>query len=179
MLRQKMTANPNATQVELSAADVDSVRQALTQGSMTRPQLGQALMFALDQFSDPHLPAINRLISDLMDSGEVNIAPFLQNDYLERLGSERREMLLMSVERAGLRMDSNRPNARFIGFMLENLARPDAPDTVYTKAFIKQFLQDFYDVHSVDLTTPVGKILSQVLDLGGITTDAEKKLVFP
>jgi hypothetical protein len=115
------------------------------------------------------------LISNLMETGELNITPFLNNDYLERLTPERREALLHAVESSGLRMADGRPNSRFIGFMLDQLGRPG---TSATKTFLRQFLQDFYIVHGNKPNTPVGQTLADILRLAGIQAGENQQLLF-
>lgn len=176
LFQAKAAESPEATSIEFTEADITLVRNAMAQGQFNINQLGQSLKFQLDQAPDVVMPAVKRVITDLMDSGELSVTPFLANDYLTKLSPERRTVLLEAVELAGLRMDSNRPNSRFIGFLLENLDKPEQP---MTRAFLQKFLQDFYDVHGQTPTTPVGKILQQVLELGGVTVNAEKQLLFP
>jgi hypothetical protein len=174
LFRGKSSAQPEAD-ITLTSEDVAKVRDELAQGLFQPADLGQALKYELDQAPEEHLPGISRLMTDLMDAGELNIGPFLQNDYLDRLSEERRELLLQTIELAGLRMDSGKPNARFIGFMLEELNRPDHPQT---QALLRRFLQDFYDTHGSAPDTPVGKILSSVLQLADISADEQGQLQF-
>lgn len=171
---QKAGDDPEGV-MAFSEEDVQAIRAEMQAGAYTPTELGQALMYGLDQASMRNLQPITRLITDLTDSGELNITPFLQNDYLAKLGPERRDALLSAVELAGLRLDSGKANTRLIGFVLDNLAKPGEPQT---KAFIQQFLQDFYNAHGKTPETPVGKILSQTLDLAGIVADDQGKLVF-
>lgn len=159
----------------VNAGITAKVQDALAKGQFTREQLGQALKYELDKAPDSALPAVQNLIANLMDTGDLSVAPFLQNDYLDKLVPKRRDALLAAVESAGLRMDNGKPNARFIGFILDNLGRANQPQT---QTFLRKFLQDFYNVHGSDPTTPVGKILAEVLDLAGVSADAQKKLVF-
>jgi hypothetical protein len=143
--------------------------------------VGQALMYELDKTSPENLPAVGKTIAALMESGELNIVPFLQNDYLSQLDEDRRALLLSAVELSGLRLEDGQPNSRFVAFLLENLSRenPNKADQPYTQALVRQFMQDFYDVHGRDPSTPVGSTLAQIISLTGITTDDEGQLVFP
>jgi hypothetical protein len=174
LFRSKSVAQPEADFV-LTSEDVAKVRDDLAQGAFQPAELGQALKYELDQAPEEHLPGISRLLTDLMDSGTLNIGPFLQNDYLDRLSEDRRELLLQTIELAGLRMDSGKPNTRFIGFMLEELNRPDH---LQTQALLRRFLQDFYDTHGSTPETPVGKILTSVLQLADISADEQGQLQF-
>lgn len=151
------------------------IREALQKGQFTEAQLGQSLKFMLDKTSAGLVNRAASLISELMETGELNIAPFLTNDYLERLSPERREALLHAVEGSGLRMANGKPNSRFIGFMLDQLGRPGNSTT---KAFLQQFLRDFYAVHGNDPSTPVGQTLADILRLAGITADDDQQLIF-
>lgn len=171
----KVAANPNAETLNFSAEDVDAVRADLKAGNYTNTDLGQALMYGLDQTPAENLQPITRLITDLTDSGELNITPFLQNDYLSKLTTDRRQALLSAVETSGLRMDSGKPNSRLIGFMLDTLAKPGNEQS---KLFVQTFLQDFYDQYGQQPDTPVGKILAQTLDLASVTANPDGKLVF-
>ncbi len=159
----------------LSAEDVQAVREELAIGNLKSGDLGQALKYKLDNAPDSQADAIGRLITDLNDSGHLHIEPFLKNEYLAKLSPERREVLLGAVELAGLRLDNGKPNARFIGFLLQNLGKDNQPQT---QAFLREFLQDFYDAHGKTPNTPVGKILSQTLSLAGVTADDKGKLIF-
>ena len=174
-MNQKAVANPDQKTVDFDEADITAIRGDLQDGLYSPVALGQALKTALAESSEANLPAISRVITDFSDSGELNAAPFLQNDYLQRLSPERKEILLQAVETSGLRMDNGRPNSRMIGFMLETLAKPGESDT---KAFCQRFLQDFYDVHGATPDTPVGQILAQTLSLAGVNADEAGVLQF-
>lgn len=171
----KMAGNPDEKTPVFSAEDVTQVRVDLEAGKYTHTQLGEALMYGLDQTPAENLQPITRLITDLTDSGELNIVPFLQNDYLSRLDNDRQQALLQAVETAGIRMDSGKPNSRLIGFMLDALAKPG--DSA-SKRFSQTFLQDFYQAHGQRPDTPVGKTLAQMLELAGVTANEEGTLVF-
>lgn len=178
-LTAQAEANPDAETLTFSAEEVDAVRADLTAGKYTNTDLGQALMYGLDQITADNLQPITRLITDLTDSGELNITPFLQNDYLSKLDTDRQQALLQAVKVSGLRMDNGKPNSRLIGFMLDILAKPGAkPGDDQSKRFVQTFLQDFYDAYGQQPETPVGKILSQTLDLAGVTADENGKLLF-
>ncbi|HEY9687489.1 MAG TPA: hypothetical protein V6C52_10975 [Coleofasciculaceae cyanobacterium] len=174
LFRGKAAAQPEAD-IALTSEDVAKVKDDLAQGRLQPVDLGQALKYELDQAPVEHLPGISRLMTDLMDTGALNIGPFLQNDYLARLSPERRETLLESIELAGLRMDSGKPNTRFIGFLLEHLNQSNQPST---QALLRRFLQDFYDTHGSAPDTPVGKILASVLQLAGLSADEQGQLQF-
>jgi hypothetical protein len=150
-------------------------REALQKGQFSETQLGQTLKYLLDKGPARVVNRVVSLISNLMETGELNITPFLNNDYLERLTPERREALLHAVESSGLRMADGRPNSRFIGFMLDQLGRPG---TSATKTFLRQFLQDFYIVHGNKPNTPVGQTLADILRLAGIQAGENQQLLF-
>jgi hypothetical protein len=152
-----------------------AVHNALQQGQFSEAQLGQSLKYMLDKAPDAIAGQVTGVVSDLMETGELNINPFLVNDYLERLTPDRRQALLDAVESSGLRMANGQPNSRFIGFMLEQLGRP-ADST--TKRFLQQFLQDFYAAYGSEPDTPVGNTLAMILNLAGIQPDADGQLVF-
>lgn len=176
LFKGKEADNPDATEVTLSTEDVNQIKAALAAGTVKSLELGQALKYELHKAPAEHLPAVSRLITDLMDAGQLNAGPFLQNDYLAQLAPERRDTLLSAIELAGLRMDSGKSNIRFIGFLLDNLSRDDQP---HTQALIRRFLQDFYDAHGNAPDTPVGKILASVLELADVTVGEDQALVFP
>jgi hypothetical protein len=154
---------------------VTSVKTALQQGKFTEAQLGQSLKYMLDKAPDSLAGQAGMLLMNLMESGDLNVSPFLTNDYLSQLSPDRRQLLLESVEMSGLRMANGKPNSRFIGFMLDQLNRSDNPTT---QQFLHQFLQDFYDVHGSNPTTPVGDTLASILKLAGIQADQDGQLVF-
>jgi hypothetical protein len=166
------TGNADAEDTDPTTA----VRTALQQGQFTEAQLGQSLKYMLDKAPDEIAGQASGLLSDLMETGDLNVGPFLSNDYLERLSTDRRQTLLESVESSGLRMANGQPNSRFIGFMLEQLGRPGDSTT---KQFLQQFLQDFYDAYGSEPDTPVGSTLATVLNLANIQPDADNQLVFP
>ncbi len=151
------------------------VQTALKNGQFTETDLGSSLKYLLDQAPDATAGKAAELVSNLMESGDLNINPFLSNEYLSRLSPDRRQTLLNAVESSGLRMASGKANSRFIGFMLENLAKPGDSQT---KAFLQQFLRDFYTVHGQQPDTPVGKLLAEVLDLADVQADAQNQLIF-
>lgn len=174
---QTNSGNTASTTTPLTSDELaTNVKTALQNGTFTEAQLGSSLKYMLDQSPTDASDRVATLISDLMESGTLNITPFLSNDYLEMLSPERRQSLLYAVEGSGLRMANGQPNSRFIGYMLENLAKPG--DT-QTKAFLQQFLQDFYRVHGSNTTTPVGSTLAQILSLAGIQPNDQDELAFP
>jgi hypothetical protein len=174
------TADPNATEISWSAEETTKLKEEISKGSITMTQVGQALMYELDKTDAKNLPAVGGAIADLMESGDLNITPFLQNDYLGQLKAESQDTLFSAVELSGLRMSSGQPNARFVSFLLENLSKenPNKTSQPKTQAFIQQFMQDFYGVHGKDTTTPVGSVLAQIISLTGIKPDDQGKLVF-
>lgn len=154
-----------------------SVQTALHQGQFTEAQLGQSLKYMLDKSPDGIADQAATLLTNLMESGDLNVTPFLTNDYLTQLSPDRRQLLLESVETSGLRMAGGKPNNRFIGFMLDQLGRSDNPTT---KQFLQQFLQDFYNVYGrgADANSPVGDTLASILKLAGVQADQSGQLVF-
>ncbi len=168
--------DPNASAIDFTDEDVEGVRADLKAGKYTTAELGQALKYELDQGTEKNLGAITKLITDLTDSGDLNVTPFLQNDYLQMLKPDRQDALLSAIQRSGLRMDDGKPNARLIGFTLDTLSKPGDPAT---KAILTKFLQNFYNAYGQQPDTPVGKILAQMLALGSITADESGQLVFP
>jgi len=175
-LAQAWQTLQNDTPKTSTEALVAQIKADLINSVYTEAQLGSCLKYLLDQAPTSSVEKIAGLISDLMENGTLNIAPFLYNDYLERMQPERRVILLHAVENSGLRLGSGKPNSRFIGFILENLSKPG---NAQTKAFIRQFLKDFYRVHGQNQDTPVGLLLAQILSLGGIEIDDKGQLVFP
>lgn len=172
---KKAEADPTATTIQLTDADVASVQSAVASGALNPTQVGQALMYELDKTPDKNVAAVGQLIGSLADSGDLNLAPFLQNDYIGKLAGSRRDALMQSVTKAGLTLQDGTPNARFVGFTLDALAK-DGDDQ--TKAFLQQFLQTSYDATAADTTKPEGAVLSNLMALSGTTVDAQKKLVF-
>jgi hypothetical protein len=171
---QWQTLNENN---RLSRSNLASQLQAeLQKGSFTETQLGSSLKYLLAEGPDASVDQIATLTSDLMESGDLNITSFLANDYLEKLTPERQQALLKAVEDSGFHKGNGKPNTRFIGFMLEALSKPGEPQT---KAFLQQFLKDFYQRYKTDSTTPAGKLLSEILDLADIQEDANGQLIFP
>jgi hypothetical protein len=173
--------NPGVVAIPWSAEETASLQNEVIQNRLSMTQVGQALMYELDQTDTRNLPAVGQLITGLMQSGDLNIAPFLQNDYLAQLQPERGDTLYQSVESAGLRLANGAPNSRFISFLLENLSpyNPNRATQPQTQAFVQQFVQDLYNACGQNATTPNSSILAQVLNLAGITVDEQGQLIFP
>ena len=114
------------------------------------------------------LEAIGNLTTSLTKSGDLNIIPFLQSNYLDSLSPAQQRNLLNSVENAGLTLDNGKPNSRLAGYMLEQLSRPETLGTS-TDSLIQQVLQNAWQKQGqTDTATAEGKALSNLLDLAGI-----------
>lgn len=174
------TGESPATQTPWTEDDTAQFKAQLTNGTITQTQMGQALMYELDKTDPKNLPAVGQLISSLMESGDLNIVPFLQNDYLTQISADSQDMLFRAVELSGLLLSSGQSNSRFVAFLLESLSKenPNKADQPKTQAFIQKFMQDFYNVHGKTPTAPVGTVLAQVLTLTGIKAGTDGKLVF-
>jgi hypothetical protein len=168
-------ASPENENILLSSEDIEAVRTDLQAGKFTPADLGAALMYELDQAPDKNLGAVGQLIQHLTDSGDLNIASFLQNDYLLKLKPERQEALMSIVQEGGLLLNNSQPNRRLIGFILDNM---DKPGDAQSKTFIHQLLQNLYDNHASQPESPQGKVLNQLMTLAGISVDEEDQLIF-
>ena len=157
-----------------TSSDSQVVLNALTNGQFTGTQLGQSLKYMWDTSSESSLDNLSGLTANLMKSGALNIIPFLDASYLDRLTPERQQSLLSAVENAGLTMSDGTPNSRFAGYLLQNLAQPGISST---KSFLWQFLQDDWLANGSDTSSGEGKVLSQVLGLAGIQGTAGQPLV--
>lgn|GEM_PF-3530645 len=156
-----------------TSSDTQSVQDALTNGQFTPTQLGQSLKYMWDTASGSSLDSLSSLTSSLMKSGSLNIIPFLNANYLDRLTPERQQALLSSVENAGLTLSDGTPNTRFAGYLLQNLAQPGISST---KDFLWQFLQDDWMANGGNTSSGEGQVLSNILSLAGIQGTAGQPL---
>lgn len=150
-----------------------SVQDALSNDQFTPNQLGQSLKYMWDTASGSSLDSLSGLTSNLMKSGALNIIPFLNANYLDRLTPERQQSLLGAVEDAGLTMSDGTPNTRFAGYVLQHLAQPGLSST---KNFLWQFLQDDWMANGGNTSSGEGQVLSNILSLAGIQGTAGQPL---
>ncbi|WP_373531113.1 hypothetical protein [Vampirovibrio sp.] len=167
--------DPNSAAIILSPADVASLRADLQSGKFSAADLGEALMYKLDQAPDKNRVAIGQLIQAFTNAGELNISAFLQNDYLLKLSPARQETLMNSIQQGGLELENGKPNGRLIGFMLDNLSKPGDPQS---KAFIQQLLQNLQITYAKHPQSSQGKLLAQLMTLGGISVGDDNALIF-
>jgi hypothetical protein len=161
--------------IVFSPADIEAVRTDLQTGKFTPADLGEALMYELDQAPDKYLGAVGQLIHHLTDSGDLNIASFMQNEYLLKLKPQRQEALMSIIQEGGLLLNDSQPNRRLIAFILDNL---DKPGDAQSKPFIHQLLQNLHKNHASQPESPQGKVLNQLVILAGISVDEAGKLIF-
>ncbi|WP_303673680.1 hypothetical protein [Vampirovibrio chlorellavorus] len=167
--------DPTATTITLTEQDVAAVRADLKTGVFTREALGEALMSALAKGADKYQPAVQKLIQDLSDSGEINPTAFLKADYLKQLPAPRQDILLSALSGAGLTQQNNQPNTRLIGFVLEALGQPESNES---KAFVQKLLQKIQTDLGTSTDSARRKVLGQLLDLARIAVDTQGKLTF-
>lgn len=161
--------------IVFSPADIEAVRTDLQTGKFTPADLGEALMYELDQAPDKNLGAVGQLIHHLTDSGDLNIASFMQNEYLLKLKPQRQEALMSIIQEGALLLNDSQPNRRLIAFILDNL---DKPGDAQSKTFIHQLLQNLHNNHTSQPESPQGKVLNQLMILAGISVDQAGKLMF-
>jgi hypothetical protein len=175
LVAETPNADPSTGSVQLSVDDITAVKAAVSSGTFSKAQVGQALMYELDKTPTQNLSAIGQLISSLADSGDLNVSSFLQDDYLSRLDSSGLDLLMNALTQAGLTQDDGTPNARLFSFMLDSLAKDsDGP----SKAFVQQLMQAIFYQSGADPTTADGKVMEQLLSLSGTTVDAQNQLVY-
>lgn len=168
--------NPaNSPTIEFTAQDVAAVKADLKTGLFTREELGQALMHELAKGADKYQPAVQKLIQELSDSGEINPTAFLKADYLKQLPAPRQDILLSALSGAGLINQNNQPHTRLIGFVLEALGQPESNES---KAFVQKLLQKIQTDLGTSTDSTRRKVWSQLLDLARIAVDTQGKLTF-
>jgi hypothetical protein len=156
-----------------SALPDDQVEAALAGNQFTQTQLGQSLKYMLDTTPANHVDTVANLISGLTRSGTLNIGSFLNADYLEHLSTDRQNALLGAVQNAGLTLSGGKPNSRFLGYILDNLSKPDSSST---QRFLQQFLDNAWAANAGDTTTADGQTLNNLLDLAGIARTPNQPL---
>jgi polyhydroxyalkanoate synthesis regulator phasin len=167
--------DPTATPITFTEQDVAAVKADLKNGLFTRDELGEALMHELAKGADKFQPAVQKLIQDLSDSGELNPTAFLKADYLKQLPAPRQDILLSALSGAGLILQNNKPNIRLIGFVLEALGQPDSNES---KTFVQKLLQKIQTDLGTSTDSARRKIVSQLLELANISVDGQGKLTF-
>jgi hypothetical protein len=156
-----------------SALPDDQVEAALAGNQFTQTQLGQSLKYMLDTTPANNVDAVANLVSGLTRSGTLNIGSFLNADYLEHLSTDRQNALLGAVQNAGLTLSGGKPNSRFLGYILDNLSKPESSST---KRFLQQFLDNAWAANAGDTTTADGQTLNNLLDLAGIARTPNQPL---
>jgi hypothetical protein len=151
------------------------VREGLAAHQFTPLQLGQSLKYLLDTAPNASAGPLGELMTHLVKSGDLNLVPFLQSNYLDKLSPERRTVLLNAMERAGLTRQDQKPNSRLAGYVLETISKPGDSSA---KSFLQQYLQKEWTAQAPNPNAPEGKALIQVLELAGIQHHVGQPLTF-
>jgi hypothetical protein len=170
---QTQTSSSSSSSASSSALPDDQVEAALAGNQFTQTQLGQSLKYMLDTTPTNNVDAVANLISGLTRSGTLNIGSFLNADYLEHLSTDRQNALLGAVQNAGLILSNGKPNSRFLGYILDNLSKPESSST---QRFLQQFLDNAWAANAGDTTTADGQTLNNLLDLAGIARTPNQPL---
>ncbi len=174
----KTNANTDGTtDTAVTADNVTALKDAVDAGQVTPTQLGQAMMYELDTTDPANLSAVSDLMSGMVNSGDLNLAPFLQSGYLDGLSDAQKAALGTTLTNTGLTLDDGSTNNRFAVSLLDGLSKT-ADDS--TKDFVESFLQSQYTALKAGTSTNTASaaILDNILALSSTTVDSTGKLVF-
>lgn len=174
--QQKLDAvSPSTEQLQLTDAEMTAIQQDITEGQLSEAQVGQALKFLLVQADAVFRPVVGGLIAGLGQKNALNVVPFMQDTYLERLQPVQRETLLGAVTQTGLTVEGGQTNVRLASFLIEAVNRPGSSPA---KQFARDVLQALHKPNDPALAAQQVP-LRQILALSNTTVASDgETLVF-